>query len=137
MAVTNSNISFMKAVGAGKTVVSTATQLHGGSLTQVRSRQTYLQEVWQAELKEKESGRLIAIVNSTAANIGLVYVFIADFLAPRVVDKEQEEKEKMKYFAENKTKFSFAFNVEKMTKEEISKRFDKHAPHWYLLSNIL
>lgn len=51
---------------------------------------------------------------------------------PQVVDPDKEERQKLEYFEKNKTKYSFAFNVTKMSKEEIVARFDKHAPNWFV-----
>lgn len=123
MVVSNCNINFIKPAKLGTTVVSFAEQLHGGNLSQVQNIFCITQkQVWQAELRDKESFEVIAIVTSTALNLGT---------------KGAEEKQKLQYFAENKKNYGFAFNVSQMTKEEIAAKFDKHAPNWYKKSRIV
>eukprot|EP01126_Amoeba_proteus_P033840 TRINITY_DN3341_c0_g2_i1.p2 TRINITY_DN3341_c0_g2~~TRINITY_DN3341_c0_g2_i1.p2 ORF type:complete len:211 (-),score=43.61 TRINITY_DN3341_c0_g2_i1:685-1317(-) len=105
--VTNISTTFLKPGKVGQTLVSTSTQLQGGSLVQV----------WQTEIRTKEEGNLVAFMTSSVLNL----------LQDHSIEDDEK---KLDFFSKNKSKFGFSFNVEKMTKEEIAQKFDKHAPNW-------
>jgi hypothetical protein len=75
-------------------------------------------------------------MTNTSVNIGRISsASLLSEVPSRKTNRTGLEEEKLEFFSENKTKFSFNFNVSTMTKEEIAKRFDKHAPNWYELLN--
>jgi 1,4-dihydroxy-2-naphthoyl-CoA hydrolase len=109
-AVVDINSKFLYPGKLNDELICTAKQDHSGKRVQV----------WNADVFSLPNNKLISKANSTVLNL---------YDQTDLKDKQSNPEKDI-------SKLGLNFNIDKMTKEEIAQRFDKHAPQWDKLTKI-